>query len=858
LDQAVSIVRTIAGALDSAHIKGLVHRDVKPANILFAAGQPCLGDFGIARALVRGSDDDSTTTTGLVRGTPAYMSPEQASGNQHYDGRSDIYSLGCVLYEAIAGVQPFVGPTSESVLAQRMVHAPRPLNVYRPTVPDELAEVIERALMVAAADRYQTAAEFEAALASVEPLLPSRRTTGQRVPVYRDAARVRRRRIVGGSLVAVATIGAAVAGILTRDREPIDDNRLVVAPFSVLDAGDTLWREGLVDVLTRSFDGAGPIHTVAASVAMQGWTGERFDRTTATKLGRHTHARYALYGQLFRAGRDSSRIAASLVDVSLGTTIDVDLRDTADHLDRLTDSLTVRVLRELGRTRPIAAVARASMGSRSMSALKAFLQGEQRYRANDYAGASGAYLRAISIDSGFALAYRRMRCVWRAIGPGQEDDSTGFAYALLAGARNHGLGPRDSLLIVADSLAASKPRGSVFLNDVEMGQLRRRIAALTMAKQKYSDDPEVQYEFGEAAYHVGERVGLTSRKSLDAFLESVRLDPAFLPSYYHAVELALPFEGVDYALRLARQYDGLTPRAPRYQLLRQLLEARSPAELDRVVTGTDRLPDTTVIEAIQLTRRWPDSLATAVRLSRRLLQRAALSREDSASAQYWLTATLLLRGRLREARAVITRDGVDKLDLFFQLAELGAFPADSVLRMGEEWARRVDERGLYRSIPLRAELRDTASLQTLISHFSAELATGKPSAGQSIARAGLQSATAHLALIRGDSAGALKAFSAIPDSLCAYWCAQDRLTTANLLDMNGRHREAVAYLDRHPPQPGLTTLAEPLWLLERSKAERSYDPSQAALDVRFVTQVWSRADSTLLARLLPSPPSQAR
>jgi len=129
LDQAVSIVRTIAGALDSAHIKGLVHRDVKPANILFAAGQPCLGDFGIARALVRGSDDDSTTTTGLVRGTPAYMSPEQASGNQHYDGRSDIYSLGCVLYEAIAGVQPFVGPTSESVLAQRMVHAPRPLNV---------------------------------------------------------------------------------------------------------------------------------------------------------------------------------------------------------------------------------------------------------------------------------------------------------------------------------------------------------------------------------------------------------------------------------------------------------------------------------------------------------------------------------------------------------------------------------------------------------------------------------------------------------------------------------------------------------------------------------------------------------
>jgi len=116
LADVIAIGRAMAGALGAAHAKGLVHRDVKPENILFTSGQACLADFGIARALVKASGD-STTSTGIVRGTPAYMSPEQASGERDYDGRSDIYSLACVLYEAIAGVAAFVGATSQSGLS---------------------------------------------------------------------------------------------------------------------------------------------------------------------------------------------------------------------------------------------------------------------------------------------------------------------------------------------------------------------------------------------------------------------------------------------------------------------------------------------------------------------------------------------------------------------------------------------------------------------------------------------------------------------------------------------------------------------------------------------------------------------
>jgi serine/threonine-protein kinase len=164
LADTIAITRSIATALAYAHEKGLVHRDVKPENVLFTSGQACLGDFGIARALERAWTDESTTSSSIVRGTPPYMSPEQAGGDHSYDGRSDIYSLGCVVYEMLAGIQPFVGPTPESIIAQRLMHPPRPLRVYRPSVSSQVEAVIDRALQITPADRYQTATEFAEAL----------------------------------------------------------------------------------------------------------------------------------------------------------------------------------------------------------------------------------------------------------------------------------------------------------------------------------------------------------------------------------------------------------------------------------------------------------------------------------------------------------------------------------------------------------------------------------------------------------------------------------------------------------------------------------------------------------------------
>ena len=162
------VSRALADALGYAHAHGFVHRDVKPENILFRDGEAHLTDFGICRALER-TLDESSTSRGLVRGTPAYMSPEQASGERDYDGRSDLFSLGCVMYEMLAGVPAFIGPSAQIQIAQRFLHAPHALAVYRPAVPAALDAAISKCLQIVPADRYRDAGALAAALAAIDP-----------------------------------------------------------------------------------------------------------------------------------------------------------------------------------------------------------------------------------------------------------------------------------------------------------------------------------------------------------------------------------------------------------------------------------------------------------------------------------------------------------------------------------------------------------------------------------------------------------------------------------------------------------------------------------------------------------------
>ena len=202
VDEAVSITAGVIEPMSYAHAQGIIHRDIKPGNILIGLDGVYVLDFGIARAILA-SAEDRLTSTGIALGTPAYMSPEQALADHDLDARSDIYSLACVTYEMIAGIPPFVGATPQAVMARRFASAPSPLRETREGVPEHVEFAVSRALSRAPADRWQTAKEFSDALSS-----PKFSESIQQARRHQDS----RRRTYGRGIAATIGIVVLAAG----------------------------------------------------------------------------------------------------------------------------------------------------------------------------------------------------------------------------------------------------------------------------------------------------------------------------------------------------------------------------------------------------------------------------------------------------------------------------------------------------------------------------------------------------------------------------------------------------------------------------------------------------------------------
>ena len=221
---AVRIAAEVAGALDYAHRHGIIHRDVKPENILLHDGRALVADFGIALAAT--SAGSRMTETGMSLGTPHYLSPEQAMGARDLDARTDVYALGCVLYEMLVGDPPFTGSTAQAIVAKVMTEKPSPPSTVRDTIPVPVEDAVLTALQKLPADRFATAAEFGAALAAEGTLARAARPrVGRRHPVQLMPL------LLAAALLALA-LGWLLRGVVAAGPAPSRPVRRAVVPMS--------------------------------------------------------------------------------------------------------------------------------------------------------------------------------------------------------------------------------------------------------------------------------------------------------------------------------------------------------------------------------------------------------------------------------------------------------------------------------------------------------------------------------------------------------------------------------------------------------------------------------------------------
>src|SRR3954469_25421030 len=666
---AIRILVDVADALAYAHARGVVHRDIKPDNVLLSGQHAVVADFGVAKAVSQAKSESGLTSVGVALGTPAYMAPEQAAGDPNIDHRADIYAFGAMAYEMLTGRSPFAGLAPHQMLAAHVTEPVVPVTDLRPAIPPALAELVMSCLAKNPADRPQTA---DVMLATLEAMATGSGSVAVTSPVTTVRHILRRPRNRLAALAALALIVIAVGWIVLRPRTStvLDPNRIAIAPFDVLGGPDlALWREGLVDVLSRSLDGAGPLRTVSPTLVIRRWSG-RGDAPSAQALGQETGARTVVYGTLVRAGADSVRLTATVLDVPGATVIgDIELREQADRIDRIADSLTVRVLRELGRTRAIGLVRSAALGSRSVPAMKAFLQGEQFLRRSEWDSAITYHQRAIALDSSFTLAWSHagLAAGWQH----SAQDSLSRTYKLRAGALNHGLAPRESLIVQSESIASVVYAGPAQFGAAWWTYGRRLIATLDEAVRRYPDDPELWYMLGDARFHAGAVAGVPLRASLDAFDRAIALDSSFTPSYVHAIPMALDFAGDAAGRRYAAaflQAGAMGAYAQSTDLVERLID---PATREDALAYLADSADSHLFVTVWLAvARWADSAETAVQMVQRRVAAEKKAGKTTNFSVYTLPVVLSGRGHLKEAATLTTFPW-----LLGQLALVGAIPA---------------------------------------------------------------------------------------------------------------------------------------------------------------------------------------
>lgn len=421
IPDVVRVLRDIVSALAYAHSHGVVHRDIKPDNILLTDRYAVVTDFGVAKAVSEATGQSSLTSMGVALGTPAYMAPEQAAADPHTDHRADIYAAGIVGYEMLAGSTPFVAPSPQMVLAAQVTQQPTHVTQHRASVPPALAAIIMRCLEKKAADRFQSATELfhqldamatpSGGMAPTASLPAANEARPPRPPVKRWVWG-----LAAGAAIAIASLagfvlvrGRGVAATTAASTRPM----LVVLPFENLgSADDQYFADGITEEITSRLASLGGLGVISRTSAMQ----YRDTKKSLRQIGQELNVAYVLEGTIRWEKRPdgSSRVRVSpqLIKVADDThlwanTYDGDLTEVfrvqSDIAGRVADALNI-ALTTSGRTeRP---------PTDNTEAYAHYLRGNEYwnrgYVERDVRAAIESYERAVALDPKFAHAYARL------------------------------------------------------------------------------------------------------------------------------------------------------------------------------------------------------------------------------------------------------------------------------------------------------------------------------------------------------------------------------------------------------------------------------------------------------------------
>ncbi|MGZ8469612.1 MAG: protein kinase domain-containing protein, partial [Gemmatirosa sp.] len=538
IGEAIRVLHDVADALAHAHGRGIVHRDVKPDNVLLSGLHALVTDFGVAKALRTafltpgdGLEPDATGA-GLAIGTPAYMAPEQAAADPAVDHRADIYAFGVLAYETLAGVPPFRGKTPAEVLSAHLAEAPEPVEAHRPEVPPALAALVMQCLAKRPEDRPLDATVVRDGLAAVAT--PGAGTPGAEGTAAWEGATVPRRRarrtaLVSAGVGLVAALSAA-AGLFWKREAPLDDQVVAVAPFRIAGSDPSLrfLREGMLDLLAATLTGEAGPRSADPRAVLSAWRraagNEDADlpRDRALDVAEGLGAGRLLLGDISGTADGRVVLTASLLAVRDGRgDAPVRVEGSADSLPQLVERLTVALL-----SRGAAGDRAGAVMTSSLPALRAYLNATWLYRRSRYRESAKEFDRALTFDSTFAHAGLGLATAAQWFGePDQE--YRGLQAAWRQRAR---LSPIDRAALDA----AGGPRFPQY----------PPFAELLAAKQRYArvapDRPDAVFQAADAMFHFGALVGEPDAHARAAaqFRRVLALDSTYLPALEHLILIA--------------------------------------------------------------------------------------------------------------------------------------------------------------------------------------------------------------------------------------------------------------------------------------------------------------------------------